>query len=66
MNAAEPFFLRSLSRFNFSNWTIEAKWPRTDSIEIVESFADYFEALRWLSTQSTAWINQRLAVKEAG
>ena len=45
MNAAEPFFC-VVSRGN-SNWTIEAKWP-DDSIEIVESFADYFEALRWL------------------
>jgi hypothetical protein len=63
MNAAEPFFC-VVSRGN-SNWTIEAKWP-DDSIEIVESFADYFEALRWLSTQSAAWINQRVAVKDAG
>jgi hypothetical protein len=27
--------------------------------EIVETFADYFEALRWLSSQSTGCLDQR-------
>jgi len=43
----------------------KAKWP-DDSTEIVETFAEYFEALRWLSTQCTVWIDERMTVKEAG
>ena len=54
MNVAESFFC-VVSRGN-GNWTIEAKWP-DNSIEIVQSFSDYFEALRWLSTQSTAEVS---------
>jgi hypothetical protein len=46
-------------------WTIEAEWP-DGTIEIVETFADYFEALRWLSTQSTTWIEQRVTMKRVG
>ena len=44
---------------------MEAKWP-DGSTEVVETFADYFEALRWLSMQCTSWLDQRMAVKEAG
>jgi hypothetical protein len=63
MSPAEPFFCVVLLCGN--QWTIEAKWP-DDTTEIVETFADYFEALRWLSTQSAAWIDQRTTIKEAG
>ena len=49
MSAAEPFFCVALRRDD-GKWIIEAKWP-DDSIEIVETFDDYFEALRWLSTE---------------
>jgi hypothetical protein len=48
-----------------ARWTIEAEWA-DGTIEIVETFADYFEALRWLSTQASAWIEQRIVVKDAG
>ena len=63
MSAAEPFLC--VVRRSESKWTVEAKWP-DDSTEIVETFADYFEALRWLSARSTAWIDERVIVKEAG
>ena len=43
MSAAEPFLC--VVRRSESKWTVEAKWP-DDSTEIVETFADYFEALR--------------------
>ena len=62
MSAAEPFLC--VVRRSGSKWTVEAKWP-DDSTEIVETFADYFEALRWLSARSTAWIDERVIVKEA-
>ena len=64
MSAAEPFFCVALRRVD-GKWIIQAKWP-DDSTEIVETFADYFEALRWLSTQSKVWIEQRLTVRDVG
>ena len=64
MSAAEPFFCVALRRGD-GKWIIEAKWP-DDSTEIVEAFDDYFEAVRWLSAQSTAWIEGRLILKEVG
>ena len=46
-------------------WTVEARW--LDGLtEFVEIFADYFEALQWLSTQSTVRLEQRMTIKEAG
>ena len=64
MSAAEPFFCVALRRGD-GKWIIQAKWP-DDSTEIVEAFDDYFEALRWLSAQSKAWIDQRMTVKDVG
>ena len=46
-------------------WMIEAKWP-DELIEIVIIFDDYFEALRWLSAESSAWTKQRLSPKNVG
>jgi hypothetical protein len=63
MSAAEPFLC--VMRRGESKWTVEAIWP-DDSTEIVETFADYFEALQWLSTQCAVWIDQRMTIKEAG
>ena len=63
MSVGEPFFcvvMRDRAR-----WTIEAKWP-DGTMEVVETFTHYFEALRWLSTQTSAWIEQRLTVNDAG
>ena len=59
----EPFFCVVLC--GNREWTIEAEWP-DGTTEIVETFADYFEALRWLSTQSKAWIEQRVTIKRVG
>ena len=63
MSALEPFFC--VVRGSDREWTVEARWP--DGLtEIVEIFADCFEALQWFSTQSTVWLEQRTTVKEAG
>jgi hypothetical protein len=64
VSAAEPFFCVALRRGD-GKWIIQAKWP-DDSTEIVEAFDDYFEALRWLSAQSKAWIDQRMTVRDVG
>jgi hypothetical protein len=61
MSATEPFFCVALRRGD-GMWIIEAKWPE-DSTEIVEAFGDYLEALKWLSAESTAWIERRMAIK---
>ena len=61
--SGRSFFLCSAGHKR--EWIVEARWP--DGLtEMVEIFADYFEALQWLSTQSTIWLEQRIAVKEAG
>jgi hypothetical protein len=64
VSAAEPFFCVALRRGD-GKWIIEAKWPDV-SIEIVETFDDYFEALRWLSTESSAWAEKRTTPKKVG
>jgi hypothetical protein len=45
MSAAEPFFC--VVMHHERKWTIEATWP-DESVEVAETFADYFEALGWL------------------
>ena len=64
MGGAEPFFCVALRRGD-GKWIIEAKWP-DDATEIVETFDDYFEALRWLSSESSTWTEKRVAAREAG
>ena len=64
MSAAGPFFCIALRRGD-GKWIIEAKWP-DDQIEIVEIFDDYFEALRWLSTESSASAEKRTTAKKVG
>ena len=64
MSAPEPFFCVALRRGD-GKWIIEAKWP-DDTTEIVETFVDYFEALRWLGAESSTWTEQRLTPKKAG
>jgi hypothetical protein len=64
VSTAEPFFCVVLSRGD-GKWMIEAKWP-DNSIEIVKAFDDYFEALRWLGAESSAWTKQRLCPKKVG
>jgi hypothetical protein len=63
MSTTEPFFC--VVRSSAIEWIIEARWP-DDSTEIVETFEEYLEALKWLSTQSTAWIDQRMRLKDVG
>ena len=64
VSAPEPFFCVALRRGD-GKWIIEAKWP-DDTTEIVETFVDYFEALRWLSAESSAWTETRSAPKKVG
>ena len=64
MSAAEPFFYVALRRDD-GKWIIEAKWPN-GSTEVVETFDDYFVALRWLRAESSAWTAKRQAPKKIG
>jgi hypothetical protein len=57
MSATEPFFCVVLR--GAGEWAIEAEWPDS-SIELIDTFSDYFEALNWVSNQAAAWIEQRL------
>jgi hypothetical protein len=57
MSAADPFFC--VVMHHQRKWTIEATWP-DKSVELVETFADYFEALRWLGQEASAWVEKRL------
>ena len=63
LSAADPFFcvvLRDAAR-----WAVEAEWP-DGSIELVEIFNDYLDALNWLTNKAAAWIEQRMpAMPEA-
>ena len=61
VSTAEPFFCVAPRRGD-GKWIIEAKWP-DDLTEIVETFDDYFEALQWLSPQSTGWLSRRMTAK---
>ena len=40
------------------HWTVEAEWP-DGTIEQVETFKAYFDALHWMNTQSDAWLRER-------
>jgi hypothetical protein len=64
VGAAEPFFCVALRRGD-GKWIIKAKWP-DDATEIVETFDDYFQALRWLSAESSAWTEHRPNPKAVG
>jgi hypothetical protein len=57
MSAAEPFFC--VVMHHERKWTIEATWP-DKSAELVEIFADYFEALSWLGHEASVWVEKRL------
>jgi hypothetical protein len=63
MSECEPFFC--VVRGSEREWIVEARW--LDGVtEIVEIFADYVEALQWLSMQSSVWLEQRMANEKAG
>jgi hypothetical protein len=63
MREEGPFFC--VVRGSEREWTVEARW--VDGVtEIVEIFADYVEALQWLSTQSAFWLEQRMTIEKAG
>jgi hypothetical protein len=40
------------------HWTVEAEWP-DGTIEQVEIFKAYFDALHWMNTQSDTWLRER-------
>jgi hypothetical protein len=62
MTAAEPFFC--VVMHHERKWTIEATWP-DESVEVAETFADYFEALGWLGLKASAWVAKRLVERSA-
>ena len=65
MGAVDPFFCVALRRGD-GKWIIEAKWP-DDATEIVETFDDYFEALRWLNaSRRRGQRNEKLHNKTSG
>jgi hypothetical protein len=57
MSAAEPFFC--VVMHHERRWTIEATWP-DESVEVAETFTDYFEALGWLGLEAPTWVEKRL------
>jgi hypothetical protein len=57
VSSAEPFFCVVMRHER--KWTIEATWP-DESVEVAETFADYFEALGWLGLEASAWVEKRL------
>jgi hypothetical protein len=59
LSATEPFFGVGLQ---CGNWAFEAEWP-DGSIELIDTFSDYFEALNWVSNQAAAWIIGRKSAK---
>jgi hypothetical protein len=58
MSAAEPFFC--VVMHHERKWTIEATWP-DKSVELIGTFADYFDALRWVGQEASTWVEKRLA-----
>jgi hypothetical protein len=42
-----------------ARWAVEAEWP-DGSIELVETFGDYFDALNWVTNKAAAWTKQRI------
>jgi hypothetical protein len=56
MVARKPIFCVVLS--DGEQWQVEAEWP-DGTIEQVDTFKAYFEALNWVSTQSGEWLQER-------
>jgi hypothetical protein len=63
MSTAAPFFC--VVMHHERRWTIEATWP-DKSVEAVETFTDYFEALKWLNSKASAWIAQHSEPNKGG
>jgi hypothetical protein len=57
MSTAAPFFC--VVMHHERKWTIEATWP-DKSVEVVETFTDYFEALKWLNSEASEWVAQQI------
>jgi hypothetical protein len=53
---AKPIFCVVLGDARY--WSVEAEWP-DGTIEQVETFKHYLEAINWLSTDSEAWVSAR-------
>jgi hypothetical protein len=59
---AKPIF--NIVLRDCEQWIFEAEWP-DGTIEQVETFKAYFDALAWLTTQSDAWLRQRALPRHA-
>ena len=53
---AKPIFCVVLGDAQY--WSVEAEWP-DGTIEKVETFKHYLEAINWLSADSEAWVTAR-------
>ena len=59
--AAEPFFC--ILMHHERKWTIDATWP-DKSVEHVETFTDYFEAMKWLNSEASAWVAKQIQTRK--
>jgi hypothetical protein len=55
--ALKPIFCVVLG--DGERWIVEAEWP-DGTIEQVDTFKACFDALNWVSTQSAAWLQERV------
>ena len=44
-------------------WQVEAEWPG-GAIETIDKFKAHYEALHWVRTHSSAWIEERIPTSQ--
>ena len=54
--AAKPIFCIVLA--DDDRWAVEAEWP-DGTIERVDTFETYFDAMNWITTRSDEWVRGR-------
>ncbi len=56
MTAPNPIFCVVLG--DREGWLVEAEWP-DGTIEQIDAFKAYLDAINWISTQSKVWLQKR-------
>ena len=56
MTAPKPIFCVVLG--DGERWRVEAEWP-DGTIEQIDAFKAYLDAINWISTQSKVWLQKR-------